>query len=138
MTPDQIDLVQDTFKRVVPIKEQAAELFYKRLFELDPSLEAMFTGDMRVQGQKLMSAIATVVGGLKSWEQVEPAVRQLGQRHVGYGVKPEHYETVAAALLWTLEQGLGDAFTGDVKAAWTTAYQAIAITMMDAAKAEAA
>ncbi len=138
MTPDQIDLVQDSFKSVVPIKVLAAQLFYNRLFELDPDLEQMFTGDMAEQGQKLMSALATVVGGLKSWERVEPVVRELGQRHVGYGVKAEHYETVGAALLWTLEQGLGDAFTDDVKSAWTSAYEAIAATMIDAAKSQAA
>lgn len=138
MHANQIDLVQDTFKSVVPIKEVAAELFYKRLFELDPSLESMFSGDMREQGQKLMSAIALVVGGLKNWERVEPTVRELGQRHVDFGVKPEHYDTVGAALIWTLEQGLGDAFTEDVKQAWTAAYLAIAGTMQDAAKSQAA
>ncbi len=138
MTPDQVDLVQDTFKRVVPIKQLAAELFYKRLFELDPSLEQLFTGDLREQGQKLMSALAAVVGGLKSWERIEPTVRELGQRHVGYGVKPQHHQTVAAALLWTLEQGLGDAFTDEVKSAWTSAYEAVAETMIDAAKTQAA
>lgn len=138
MTPDQIDLVQDTFKLVVPIKVLAAQIFYDRLFELDPDLEPLFTGDMVEQGEKLMSALATVVGGLKSWERVEPVVRELGRRHVGYGVKAEHYETVGAALLWTLGQGLGDAFTDDVKSAWTSAYEAIAATMIDAAKAQAA
>ncbi|MDA1325143.1 MAG: globin family protein [Proteobacteria bacterium] len=138
MQPNQIDLVQNTFKSVVPIKEVAAELFYKRLFELDPSLESMFTGDMREQGQKLMSAIALVVGGLKNWERVEATVRELGVRHVDYGVKPEHYVTVGAALIWTLQQGLGDAFTDEVKQAWSTAYEAIATTMMDAAKSRAA
>lgn len=138
MQPNQIALVQNTFKSVVPIKEVAAELFYKRLFELDPSLESMFTGDMREQGQKLMSAMALVVGGLKNWERVEPTVRELGERHVAYGVRPEHYVTVGAALIWTLQQGLGDAFTDEVKQAWTTAYEAIATTMMDAAKSRAA
>ena len=138
MLPNQIDLVQDTFKSVVPIKEVAAELFYKRLFELDPSLESMFTGDMNEQGQKLMSAMALVVGGLKNWERVEPTVRELGARHVDYGIKPQHYETVGAALIWTLGQGLGDAFTDDVKQAWTAAYEAIATTMMDAASSRAA
>lgn len=110
----------------MPIKVLAARLFYDRLFELDPDLEPLFTGDMAEQGEKLMSALATVVGGLKSWQRVEPVVRELGQRHVGYGVKAEHYETVGAALLWTLEQGLGDAFTDDVKSAWTSAYEEIA------------
>ncbi len=138
MTPAQIDLVQETFKQVVPIKELAAELFYKRLFELDPKLEALFTGDMVEQGRKLMSALATVVGGLQNFELVEPTVRSLGQRHAGFGVDPEHYDTVAAALLWTLEQGLGEVFTDEVKEAWTAAYLALSATMIDAAKSEAA
>lgn len=138
MTPDQIQLVQDTFKNVVPIKEMAAKLFYERLFQLDPGLKPLFTGDMREQGQKLMGAMATVVGGLRSWERVEPTVRELGQRHVGYGVKPAHYDTVGAALLWTLEQGLGDAFTPEVKDAWAEAYRTIAATMIDAASTKAA
>ncbi len=138
MTPDQIKLVQETFKSVLPIKDTAAELFYGRLFELDPSLEQLFTGDLREQGQKLMSAIAMVVGGLNNWDRIEPAVRDLGKRHVDYGVLPQHYDTVATALLWTLEQGLGDAFTDDVKGAWTSAYQALAKTMIDVAKIQAA
>lgn len=138
MQPNQIDLVQKTFASVVPIKETAAELFYNRLFELDPSLKSLFSGDMRQQGQKLMAAMAQVVGGLKQWERVEAAVQELGRRHVDYGVKPEHYDTVGAALLWTLEQGLGEAFTPDVKQAWAAAYQAIATTMIDAAKSRAA
>jgi len=138
MQSRQIDLVQTTFESVKPIKETAAELFYNRLFELDPALKPLFSGDMRQQGQKLMAAMAQVVGGLKHWERVEPTVRELGRRHVDYGVKPDHYDTVGAALLWTLEQGLGDAFTPEVKQAWAAAYQAIATTMIDAAKSRAA
>ena len=138
MGPERIDLVQKSFVSVIPIKTLAAELFYKRLFELDPQVESLFTGDMVQQGNKLMGAMAMVVGGLKNWERIEPAIRELGQRHVGYGVKPEHYRTVAEALLWTLEQGLGDAFTDEVKEAWTVAYAAISTPMVDAAQALAA
>lgn len=138
MTPEQIALVQSSFKSVVPIKETAAELFYARLFELDPNLEQLFTGDLREQGQKLMSAIAMVVGGLNDWDRIEPAVRELGKRHVSYGVQSEDYQTVAAALLWTLEKGLGDAFTSDVKDAWTTAYTALATTMIEVSKVRVA
>jgi nitric oxide dioxygenase len=138
MQPTQIDLVQQSFKSVLPIKEVAADLFYKRLFELDPSLEHLFSGDMEEQGQKLMSAIGLVVGGLKSLEKILPTVQQLGERHVAYGVKPEHYITVGAALIWTLREGLGEAFTAEVQHAWTDAYEAIATTMMDAAEARAA
>jgi len=138
MTPEQIALVQTTFKSVLPIKETAADLFYTRLFELDPTLKQLFTGDMKEQGQKLMSAIATVVGGLNNWAQVEPTVRELGQRHVSFGVKTQDYQTVGAALLWTLEQGLGDAFNEDVKQAWAAAYGAIADVMTDVAKVKVA
>ena len=138
MTPAQIDLVQETFKQIVPIKDLAADLFYKRLFELDPKLEALFTGDMVEQGRKLMSALATVVGGLQSFERIEPTLRSLGQRHAGYGVEPEHYGTVATALLWTLEQGLGEIFTDEVKEAWTVAFLALSATMIDAARSDAA
>ena len=138
MGPERIDLVQKSFVSVIPIKTLAAELFYKRLFELDPQVASLFTGDMVEQGNKLMGAMAMVVGGLKNWGRIEPAIRELGQRHVGYGVKPEHYQTVAEALLWTLEQGLGDAFTDEVKEAWTAAYAAISTTMVDAAQALAA
>ncbi|MHA1567303.1 MAG: globin family protein [Alphaproteobacteria bacterium] len=138
MTPHQITLVQESFKSVLPIKEVAAELFYKRLFELDPNLEQLFTGDMAEQGQKLMSAIAMVVGSLNNWGQVDSKLRELGQRHIDYGVEAKDYQTVAEALLWTLAEGLGDAFTDEVKEAWTLAYVAIANTMIKYAKARAA
>nr|MBC8239742.1 PAS domain-containing protein [Alphaproteobacteria bacterium] len=122
-----------SFKSVAPIKETAAELFYGRLFELDPDVRALFKGDMKEQGRKLMTMIATAVNGLTKLDSIVPAVQDLGVRHVGYGVKPEDYDTVAAALLWTLEQGLGDAWNDDLKAAWTAAYTVLADTMKDAA-----
>ena len=133
MTPEQIALVQDSFKSVAPIKETAAELFYGRLFELDPKLEGLFKGDMKEQGRKLMALIATAVNGLHDLDSIVPAVQDLGVRHVDYGVKPEDYDTVAAALLWTLEQGLGDAWSDDLKDAWAAAYTLLAETMKDAA-----
>ncbi len=138
MNQQQIDLIQDSFRQVVPIKDLAAKMFYERLFELDPSLKPLFRTSLAEQGQKLMAALATVVGGLKNWQRIEPVVRELGRRHVAYGTRPEHYDTVGAALLWTLEQGLGDAFSDEVKAAWTAAYQDVASTMIDAAKTQAA
>jgi hemoglobin-like flavoprotein len=122
MTPRQIDLVQKTFAKVKPIAGVAADLFYGRLFELDPSLRAMFKGDMKKQGQMLMSVLAVAVNGLRNLETLSPVVRQLGARHVNYGVQPQHYDTVGAALLWTLEQGLQDEFTPEVRAAWAGAY----------------
>jgi len=137
MNARQIALVQSSFTRVAPIAETAAELFYQRLFELDPSLRPMFRGDMKDQGKKLMAMLGSVVGGLRNLDRIVPGVRALGARHVDYGVRDEHYDTVGAALLWTLGQGLGEAFTDDVRDAWTAAYTLLATTMKDAA-AEAA
>lgn len=136
MTPDQISLVQKSFDTVPA--EAAAELFYARLFELDPSLRPLFKGDMTVQGQKLMDMIATAVDGLSDLETIVPAVQDLGVRHAGYGVKADHYNTVGSALLWTLEKGLGEQFTDDVREAWTDAYTLLSTTMIDAADREAA
>ncbi len=138
MTPEQIDLVQESFKKVVPIKEAAAELFYNRLFEVDPSLRALFKTDMAEQGRKLMAMLGTAVGGLKNPETILPAVQDLGARHAGYSVRPEHYETVGGALVWTLEQGLGEDFTDEVKDAWVAAYTLLSSVMIETAAKEAA
>lgn len=132
MTSEQIALVQGTWAKVVPIKDTAAELFYGKLFELDPALRPLFRGDIKEQGRKLMAMIAAAVGGLGSLATLLPVVEDLGRRHAGYGVKPEHYGTVATALLWTLEKGLGDAFTPQVKAAWTETYTVLATRMQNA------
>jgi len=133
MTPEQIFLVQKSWRQVLPIADTAAELFYTRLFSLDPTVKPLFKGDMKAQGRKLMAMIGTAVNGLSKLETIVPAVQELGKRHVKYGVKDQHYDTVGAALLWTLEQGLGDAFTRDVKAAWTAVYGVLAATMKEAA-----
>ena len=122
MTPDQATLVQDSFRLVVPIKDQAAAMFYGRLFELDPGTRPLFAGtDMAEQGAKLMATLGFVVAGLKRPAEVVPAAQALAKRHIGYGVVEAHYATVGAALLWTLGQGLGEAFTPEVEAAWTAA-----------------
>lgn len=133
MEADQIALVQDTFKLVVPIKEAAADLFYGRLFEIEPSTRAMFPEDVTEQGKKLMAALATVVSGLTDLETIVPTVQQLGASHVGYGVEDWHYDVVGQALIWTLEQGLGDAFTDEVRDAWLAAYTLLATVMIEAA-----
>jgi hemoglobin-like flavoprotein len=133
MTPTQKQLVQSTFLRVAPIAEPAAAMFYTRLFELDPALRPLFTGDMKAQGVKLMRMIGMAVAGLDRLEELVPTVRQLGIRHSSYGVRDEHYDTVAAALLWTLEQGLGDAFTPEARDAWVAVYGVLASTMKTAA-----
>ena len=122
MNPTQIKLVQDSFAKVAPISEQAAVLFYGRLFEVAPSVRAMFPDDMTEQRKKLMATLAVVVGGLTNLDAVLPAASALAKRHVNYGAKPEHYPVVGGALLWTLEKGLGDAWTPDVAEAWTAAY----------------
>ena len=129
MNPQQIDLVQKSFGDVKPIAATAAELFYSRLFTLDPSLRGMFKGDMARQGQMLMSMIGAAVAGLKNLETLAPVVRQLGARHVGYGVRTEHYATVGSALMWTLEQGLGAKFTPAVREAWAAAYDLLSEVM---------
>jgi hemoglobin-like flavoprotein len=137
MTERQKTLVQTTFATVAPIADTAASMFYARLFELDPELRRLFTSDLREQGRKLMQMIGVAVNGLDRLDALVPAVKQLGARHAGYGVKDTHYDTVAAALLWTLEEGLGPDFTPEVKDAWTTVYGVLATTMKEAA-AEAA
>lgn len=133
MTPEQVTLVKTTWAQVLPIKEKAAELFYGKLFEMDPTVKPMFTSDITEQGKKLMKAINTVVNSLDKLDTMVPMIQDMGRRHVGYGVKPEHYDTVGGALLWTLGAGLGPAFTPEVKEAWTLAYTTLATVMKDAA-----
>jgi hemoglobin-like flavoprotein len=122
MTHDQVKLVQESFAKVAPISETAAGLFYDRLFEIAPSVRAMFPTDMTEQRKKLMATLAVVVNGLSNLESILPAASALAKRHVSYGAKPAHYPVVGAALLWTLEKGLGDAWTPVVAEAWTAAY----------------
>jgi nitric oxide dioxygenase len=122
MTPDQVTLVQQSFSKVVPIADQAAILFYDRLFEVAPQVKSMFPADMTEQRKKLIAMLATVVNGLGDLPSILPAASALAKRHVAYGAKPEHYPVVGAALLWTLEKGLGDGWTPEVASAWTTAY----------------
>jgi hemoglobin-like flavoprotein len=133
MLPAQKKLVQESFAKVAPIADQAAALFYQRLFELDPSLKGLFIGDMQEQGRKLMAMIGFAVNGLDQLDQLVPAVQDLGRRHAQYGVEDAHYNTVAEALLWTLRQGLGSAFTAETEEAWATAYGVLATTMKQAA-----
>ena len=136
MTPEQITMVQESFKKVAPISATAADLFYDRLFEVAPEVRQLFPDDMTQQKKLLMSMLATAVTNLHRAEAILPAVRDLGRRHVGYNVKDEHYDIVGGALLWTLEKGLADDFTPDVKAAWADAYGLLAGIMKEAAHAE--
>jgi len=135
MTPENQALVRYSFAKVVPIAPQAAAIFYDRLFVLDPSLKLLFKGDMIEQGRLLMAMIGTAVDNLDKLETIVPAVQDLGRRHATYDVQSAHYDTVASALLWTLGQGLGNAFTPPVEAAWTEAYTILATVMRDAAVA---
>ena len=133
MTPDQIKLVQQSFAKVAPISEQAAVMFYDRLFEIAPAVRAMFPHDMTEQRRKLMATLAIVVNGLPNLESVLPAAASLATRHVAYGAKAEHYPVVGSALLWTLEKGLGAGWTKDVADAWTAAYDMLSGFMISQA-----
>jgi len=133
MTPEQIALVQDSFKKVVPIATNAADLFYDRLFAIAPEFRAMFPQDLRDQKKKLIAMLATVVANLHELEKMLPAVQDLGRRHMTYGVTADHYTPVGEALLWALEQGLGTDFTPAVKAAWNEAYLTLSGSMKNAA-----
>jgi nitric oxide dioxygenase len=135
MTERQIELVKSSFAMVAPISEAAAGLFYNRLFEIAPEVRSLFGGDMKEQGRKLMQMLALIVNGLDRLERLAPAVEDLGRRHVSYQVTADQYEVVGSALLWTLGQGLGDAFTDEVCEAWTAAYGVLASTMIGAAEA---
>ena len=131
MTPDQVALVQDSFKKVVPIAATAADLFYDRLFAIAPQFRPLFPLDLREQKTKLIAMLATVVANLHQLEKMMAQVEQLGRRHVTYGVTADHYAPVGEALLWTLEQGLGAEFSPSVKTAWAEAYLALSGTMKE-------
>ena len=138
MTPQQIALVQQTFALATPQAKQLASHFYQRLFELDPTLRRLFPGDMQEQGDKLMTMLAFVVHHLHQPAPILGAVQRLGERHRHYGVAPHHYSIVGEALLWTLAQHFGPAFTAEVAAAWGAAYQLLTSVMQEAAMPVAA
>lgn len=133
ISADEVTAVQQTWAQVKAIADTAADLFYDKLFALDPSLRALFPSDLSEQKKKLMATLDFAVGSLTKPEALLPAVRALGQRHVGYGVKPAHYALVGAALLGTLEAGLGVGFTEQVREAWTKTYGVVSSAMLDAA-----
>jgi hemoglobin-like flavoprotein len=133
MTPQQIDLVQSSWQQVLPIRSTAADLFYARLFEVAPQVRTLFRRDLHAQGAMLMTMLDAVVAGLSQLDELLPKAQALAQRHVGYGVQPEHYDSVGMALLWTLERGLGPSFSAELRAAWTGAYQVLADAMKQAA-----
>jgi hemoglobin-like flavoprotein len=133
MTPKQVAQVQESFATVARSADEAAALFYGRLFEIAPQLRPLFRGDVAEQGRKLMATLAFVVNGLSRLDVIRPAASALAKRHVGYGVRPDHYRTVGVALLWTLERGLGPQWTPELAAAWTAAYSTLSEYMIDEA-----
>ena len=136
MTPQQIALVRNSFQRFTtlqPIASAAAAIFYAKLFATDPSLRPLFKGDMAEQGERLMTMISNGVTMLDRADALLPVLRQLGARHVRYGVRDEHYSIVGGVLVETLEQALGDSFTSEVREAWVTAYGLISKTMQEGA-----
>jgi hemoglobin-like flavoprotein len=135
MNAQQIELVQRTFALAAPMADEVASTFYQRLFELDPTVRPLFADNIKPQGEKLMTVLAFAVRGLDRPETIVGAVQRLGERHVHYGVQAHHYATVGEALLWTLEQLFGPAFTPDVAEAWGTAYGLLAGLMQEAATA---
>lgn len=133
MTPEQINLVQSSFSKVAPVADAAAKIFYARLFEIAPHVKPLFRTELTEQGKKLMTTLAVVVNGLKNPEAIIPAAQQLAVRHIDYGVRAEDYAPVGEALIYTLEKGLGDAFTEDVRDAWLATYAIVSNVMIDAA-----
>lgn len=138
MTPEQTRMVQGSFAQVDPIANEVAAAFYRRLFELDPTLRPLFDIDLSVQGGRFMEKLAVAVKGLEDLDSITAFVRSLGRRHRVYGVTAKDYETVGDALLWALRDGLGPSFTADVRAAWLAAYTTLAAVMIDAEVAGAA
>ena len=132
LTTRQIQLIQQSFAKVEPIADKAAEIFYGKLFEFDPSLRPMFKTDLKSQGKKLMSVLKVAVNGLNDLSALVPVLQTLAKRHVQYGVKVDDYTPVGNALIYTLGAGLGKDFTAETKEAWIGAYKVIAQVMGEA------
>ena len=131
MTAKQIDLIQRSFREVSTMKMAAARIFYERLFGLDPGLRLLFMGNMKKQERAFMSMLEMVVGGLHEFDEAVPALQALGDRHIGYRVKPEHYKVFGEALLWMLEQVLGSHFTSETETAWQEVYALISKALIE-------
>lgn len=133
VTPEQVGLIQDSFSKVVPIADKAAEIFYAKLFEFDPSLKSLFKSDITEQGKKLMQTLGVAVNGLRDLDKLVPVLEDLAVKHVSYGVKVDDYTPVANALLYTLKTGLGEAYTSEVKQAWVDLLKVVVQVMRSAA-----
>jgi hemoglobin-like flavoprotein len=133
MTPEQVKIVTDSFRKVLPIAGITADLFYDRLFEIAPEVRSLFPDDLVAQKKKFITMLATVVTNLNEFEKIAPVVEDLGKRHAAYGAIAKYYEPFGAALLWTLEESLGVDFTPTARTAWTEAYMTLAGLMRGAA-----
>lgn len=133
LSEHQISLIQDSFKKVVPIAGTAAQIFYAKLFEYDPTLRPLFKGDMDQQGQKLMKTLGTAVSGLRDLNKLVPVLQGLAKQHLDYGVKLEDYTPVGNALIYTLGAGLKEDFTPETKAAWIALLKVVIEVMRAAA-----
>ena len=134
MTPEQTRLVRHTWNQVAPSADAAADMFYRRLFEIDPATRKLFRAtEMVAQRKKLLQTLSFAINGLDDPDALVSKVEDLGRRHAGYGVTDAQYDSVGAALLWTLEQGLGRAWTPAVASAWTEVYGMLSGIMRNAA-----
>ena len=129
ITQRQITLVQSSFSKVEPIAEQAADIFYNKLFEYDPKLKPLFKSDIKAQGRKLMATLKVATSGLNDLDSLVPVLHKLAERHVNYGVKAADFTPVGNALLYALQQGLGNQFTDEVRQAWVDVFRLVATTM---------
>jgi hemoglobin-like flavoprotein len=129
MTPQQVRLIKESFAKVAPIADRSAGLFYARLFSIAPELRPLFKGDISQQGRKFMATLTVAVASLENFDELKPGLRALARQHVSFGVQAENYGPLGEALIWTLQQGLGEAFTAELREAWQAAYAAIADTM---------
>ncbi|WP_108879528.1 globin domain-containing protein [Anderseniella sp. Alg231-50] len=133
MNKSEIELIRETWAQVVPIADAAAQLFYQRLFEIDPDAKSLFANtDMSAQNEKLVDTLSLVVGKADQLDTIVPVLQELGRKHLTYGVEDRHYDSVGSALLWTLGQGLGEGFTDQARAAWTVAYALVSGPMRQA------
>ena len=136
MTPDQIRLIQETFDFIRPSMSVVTEMFYTRLFHVAPEMRELFPDDMKEQRRKLRAMLAHLVDNLTGLEELVPAIQELGCRHTKYAADRSDYNTVSDALIWTLEQGLGEMFTDEVREAWAAAFDTLSEIMIEAAEAQ--
>lgn len=136
LSTEQKQIVQQSFAQILPNAEQLAALFYDRLFQLDPDLRPLFQSDLEQQQKKFIQTLEIAVHGLYNLRVMVPVLQRLAIRHIDYGVRSEHYDTVGEALIWTLEQGLADRFTGKERTSWVALYDFIASVMTEAAASE--